>query len=130
MKLKVNKSKLVKVIDEINLLSETPDVKFENETNVTCPHCESIDCVGNGKYKDRKRYKCKSCGKSFNELTGTVCSYIQNRDKFASFSKELPNGRSLRKLAADYNISLNTALIWKHKILNEMQSLQAEKSNY
>ncbi|ENN95795.1 hypothetical protein J422_05918 [Methanocaldococcus villosus KIN24-T80] len=40
-----------------------------------CPFCGSRDVILKGKKKGRphiKRYKCNSCGKNFNDLTGTI----------------------------------------------------------
>ena len=42
---------------------------------VTCPHCTSNKIVKRGKNhrnQECKRYKCKKCGKNFDDLTGTI----------------------------------------------------------
>ena len=43
---------------------------------VYCPRCGSRGVKGHGKYRDGlKRYFCKSCGRTFNDKTGTVFHY-------------------------------------------------------
>ena len=37
-----------------------------------CPHCQSTSIVKNGKLNGKQRYLCKSCKKSFNDLTKSV----------------------------------------------------------
>lgn len=39
-----------------------------------CPHCESTSVVKNGKLKGKQRYICRSCKKSFNDLTKSALS--------------------------------------------------------
>ena len=42
---------------------------------VCCPHCSSNKIVGRGKnhrQQECKRYRCKKCGKQFDDLTGTI----------------------------------------------------------
>lgn len=42
---------------------------------VYCPICESRSVKRNGHYKAYQRYLCRTCGRSFNEKTGTVFHY-------------------------------------------------------
>jgi transposase-like protein/DNA-binding transcriptional ArsR family regulator len=40
---------------------------------IICPHCDSPDTIKKGTTsKDAQRYKCHSCGRKFNDLTGTL----------------------------------------------------------
>ena len=42
---------------------------------VCCPHCNASSIIKRGKddsQKERQRYECKTCGKRFDDLTGTV----------------------------------------------------------
>lgn len=39
-----------------------------------CPYCESTSIVKNGKLNRKQRYICKSCKKSFNDLTKSALS--------------------------------------------------------
>lgn len=47
------------------------------ESGVSCPSCSSVEVVKNGKdtkEPNRQHYRCKSCGKYFDDLTDTIFS--------------------------------------------------------
>ena len=89
---------------------------------LTCPHCESSLYVKNGKNKSKQRYLCKSCHRSFIELTNTVI-YCTKKDvsTWTQFLNCLIKQFSLRRCAKELNISLNTAFYWRHKILDALR---------
>lgn len=94
-----------------------------------CPFCEGANVVGNGIYKDRKRYKCKDCKKSFNDLTGTVFSHIQDKDKFNLYAKKVMLGKSIRQSAKELEISPNTSFLWRKRIMSSFVSQKELKNN-
>lgn len=53
-----------KVNDYIETIRET---RFSKGT--FCPHCKGEHIIGHGKYRSRQRYKCKNCGKTFNDVS-------------------------------------------------------------
>lgn len=55
-----------------NLPSDCRESRFYK--GEVCPHCSSESIVKNGKLHDRQRYKCKSCGKTFNDFTKSSIS--------------------------------------------------------
>lgn len=85
-----------------------------------CPFCHSKEVVGNGIYKLRKRYRCKNCKKSYNDLTGTAFSHVRDKKKFNLYSEKLLMGKSIRQLAKEVNISPNTSFQWRRKILTTL----------
>jgi len=92
-----------------------------------CPHCGSHHVLSNGNYKERKRYLCKSCGKSYNDLTKTPFSGIHNLNKIMSYLDLMINGDSIRKAALAVNISATTSFNWRHKLLNGLDQLPAPR---
>ena len=70
-----------------------------NENGLTCPHCKSTEFIGHGTYKDRKRYECKQCKRSFTELTGTSINKIHLKDKWDQYLSCMIEGLSLRASA-------------------------------
>lgn len=44
----------------------------DEEVPLACPHCGSIDLKKHGTKNNRQRYRCKDCGKTFTESTGTM----------------------------------------------------------
>ena len=63
-----------------NLNKEFRESRFSK--GQCCPHCESTSVVKNGKLNGKQRYVCRSCSKSFNDLTKLrylVLSYLYKR---------------------------------------------------
>ena len=63
-----------KLIKDIFILLVSKE-KQNNCAELVCPHCNSKYIVKNGKNKDKQRYKCKSCRKSFITETNTPIYY-------------------------------------------------------
>lgn len=87
----------------------------------TCPHCQSEKIMGWGSQNGKPRYKCSSCKKTFNPLTGTAISSIKKLSLFKSYIHHMDNESSLRKAAKELGISLKTSFIWRHKILAALE---------
>lgn len=88
-----------------------------------CPHCGSHHVVSKGNYKERKRYLCRDCSKSFNNLTNTPFSGIHNLEKVKKYLGCMINGDSIRKAADIVECSVTTSFIWRHKLLNALNKL-------
>jgi len=92
-----------------------------------CPHCRSHNVVSKGNYKGRKRYQCRSCGKSYNDLTSTPFSGIHNLERLREYLECMIEGYSIRKAALIANVSVTTSFNWRHKLLNGIKGLPAPK---
>jgi len=92
-----------------------------------CPHCGSHSVVSKGNYKARKRYQCRACGKSYNDLTKTPFSGIHDLDKIKKYLNCLVSGDSIRKAADIVEISVTTSFNWRHKLLNGLSRLPSPK---
>lgn len=91
---------------------------FESEgCHQRCPHCQSSKFKKHGPYKDRQRYKCKTCDRTFNEFTGTVWHYIHDKDKFRQYFQCLAEQKTLLECTISLEICMQTAFYWRHKIL-------------
>ena len=103
---KYEQEKLVKRInlgledseDSIAQLIEVRQRHQEKEEFI-CPYCQGVDIVGHGNYKGRKRYKCKICAKTFNDLTGTSVSCIHKTDEWKSYLHCIADNLTLREAA-------------------------------
>jgi len=88
-----------------------------------CPHCGSHQVVSKGNYKKRKRYLCRDCGKSYNDLTKTPFSGIHNLNKISKYLNSMLSGDSIRKAADLAEVSVATSFNWRHKLLNVLNDL-------
>ena len=103
---------------------EIENVRSEQITNkpISCPHCNSEKIIGFGHYKYSKRFRCKSCTKTFNEMTGTPMANLKKADEFSHYLELFPQRLSLRELAEKLKISIRTAFDWRHKILTALSN--------
>jgi len=91
-----------------------------------CPYCKAENTLRNGRKKNRQRYLCKECGKTFGETTNTAIS--QSRYGEAVWKHVISDtlaGIGLDQTAESVGVSHSTAFHMRHKIL---LSLEAEES--
>lgn len=100
---------------------------IENKNGLKCPYCGENDIVGYGNYNGRSRYKCKSCQRTFNELTGTPMAGSHYLGKWEKYLQHMIEGRSLRYIARELDIAVMTAFFWRHKILNAFERVGCDK---
>jgi len=121
------KSEQEHLVNRINMgIEDTPDSiahlievrqGLQEKEKFTCPHCENENIVGHGNYKGRKRYKCKACNKTFNDLTGTSVSWIHKKEEWKSYLHCIANNLTLREAAEQVGVSFRTSFLWRHKII-------------
>lgn len=120
--MELDKSEQLKVIARLKKV-----VNGDSETNqvireipLRCPNCNADHVTIHGKYKNRNRYICKGCGKTFTGQTGTPLHNIKKTDKFLDFI-DLTMGSvaylSLKEISKKIGISIQTAFEWRHKLL-------------
>ena len=94
---------------------------------ISCPRCRGSDIYGHGVYKSRKRYKCKSCAKTFNDLTGTAMDGIKKVDGFQDYLVLMIQGMSIRKASKKLGVNVKTIFDWRHKLLSCLLILNGEE---
>ena len=103
--------------DRISEIIKTKEV-------VACPHCNSSHFVKNGTKKGVQRYLCRDCKKSFVTESGTILYRTQKDiEVWKKYIHCMINKYPLRKCAKECDITLYTAFIWRHKILDALQNM-------
>jgi transposase-like protein len=82
-----------------------------------CPHCKSERLVRNGMANELQRYKCRTCGKTFNALTGTPLARLRHRGKWLEQARALANGLTVHRAAEFLHVAPSTAFRWRHRFL-------------
>lgn len=105
-----------------------PDLKrvgreIGDDRRVHCPNCEGTDIYGHGAYKGRRRYKCKTCRKTFNDFTGTAVHGIKKLEKFQEYLLLVVESVTIRKAAKTIGVNVKTIFDWRHKLLSSMEAL-------
>lgn len=91
-----------------------------------CPYCKSVHVIGHGHYRNRQRYKCKDCSKTFNDLTCSPMAGTHHPEKWGKYIQCIADGMTLPKIVKIIDISLSTAFYWRHKVLNSLSSMDID----
>ncbi len=82
-----------------------------------CPHCAGREVVGWGRSDGLLRFRCKSCGRTFNALTKTPMAHLRKKEKWLDHARAMIEGKSLAKTAALCGVHPTTAFRWRHRFL-------------
>jgi transposase-like protein len=102
------------------VLSEATDKVVQERGKKPCPHCSSIKTHKRGKQKGVQMYRCVDCSKWYSETTGTALYDIKLKSKWQSYLTCMEKGMSIKKIAKELNISIQTSFDWRHKILSSL----------
>ena len=72
-----------------------------------CRFCNSTNCVKNGHHRDSQRYKCKDCGKQFNETLKRPDKGLREKCILLYIL-----GLSFRTIASFASVAPSTVLYW------------------
>lgn len=116
------------VVDRRERAVEAEIVETEMAGHIKkCPHCHSKELKSAGSKKGRKRFRCKSCGKSFNGLTGTPLGGLHNADKFMANARHMLASNTVRNTAAALGVHKTTAFRWRHRFLEAISQMQPDQ---
>ena len=82
-----------------------------------CPHCAGREVVGWGRSHGLLRFRCKSCGRTFNALTKTPTAHLRKKEKWLDHARAMIAGKSLAKTAQLCGVHPTTAFRWRHRFL-------------
>jgi transposase-like protein len=84
----------------------------------SCPHCEGSSFYRHGFANGLQRYRCRSCGVTFNGLTGTPLARLRLKHHWlAYFECLLDPACTVRSAAAKVGVHMNTSFRWRHRFL-------------
>lgn len=109
-----------------NSLSKLLQERERSEATV-CPKCGGQDYISRGQSSGGRRYQCKDCGRTFGSTSNTALYWVHKKDKWEAYLKCMEDGLTLRKAAARVGICLQTSFRWRHKILERLGQLHADK---
>ena len=82
-----------------------------------CPHCTGRDIVAWGRANALARYRCKSCGRTFNALTKTPMARLRKKERWLDHAQAMIEGTSVAKAAERCAVHPTTAFRWRHRFL-------------
>ncbi len=122
------RSKLAHLVPKIVVAKAKTSVRarvshIKNSHGACCPSCKSEKIRPYGSYRGRQRFCCRSCSRTFNELTTSPLAGTHLNDKWRGFVDCMVEGLSVRKTAAKLDIGDSTAFRWRHKFLKKYEKL-------
>ena len=104
--------------------------KLEEEFNsLSCPHCGEKSIGHWGERNGLRRYKCKSCEKTFNSLTGTPLARVRKKESWNTYAQGMLTAESLQDSADRLNITKKTAFKWRHRFLENQKEIKPLQLN-
>jgi len=105
--------------NEIDTISDTID------TPQSCPHCSSTEYQKWGVRSGLQRYRCNSCEKTYNALTGTPLARLRHKEVWVDFAQDIIESKTIRESAKHCGVNKDTTFRWRHRMLNNPKSLSA-----
>ena len=103
-------------------------VLTERQTTLpVCPHCHAERVIHWGQSRGLLRYRCKECGKTFNQLHGAALARLRHKEKWAHYANCLSEGMTLRRAAHECHVDLKTSFRWRHRFLRYALTTNANK---
>lgn len=113
---------LKEALESINDSNKVNDIiESLQENNKHCPYCGKSKIYKHGKSANLQRYRCLSCNKTFNALTGTPLARIRKRELWLKYMDCMLESMTLRKISIKLGINLKTAFLWRHRFIKEFQ---------
>lgn len=83
-----------------------------------CPFCSHAHYYRHGFASGLQRYRCMSCKRTFNALTGTLLARLRHKDKWLSYLNAIRESLTVRKAATRVGINRKTSFRWRHRFLS------------
>lgn len=90
-----------------------------------CLHCGSSHAVKNGRCPDgTQRYLCRDCKRTFQATTNSLASGThKDYGVWVKYMECMAGKKTLMESARDCDISVGTAFLWRHKILDCLKTV-------
>ncbi|AWL04079.1 IS1595 family transposase [Massilia oculi] len=92
-----------------------------------CPDCGCERCHHHGQANDLQRFRCRACGRTFNDLTGTPLARLRHKDKWLDYLDTMLDSRTVRSAAKRVGVHPNTTFRWRHRFLDRVKDDRPER---
>jgi transposase-like protein len=86
-----------------------------NAADRRCPACASERYYRHGQAGGLQRYRCRACGRTFNDLSGTPLARLRLREKWSDYLGTELESQSIRAAASQVGVHRNTVFRWRHR---------------
>lgn len=88
-----------------------------SQADPCCPACRAERPYRHGLDRGIQRYRCRTCRKTFNALSGTPVSRLRHRAKWLDYLSNMLETKSVRASAKAIDVHRNTSFRWRHRFL-------------
>ena len=91
-----------------------------------CPHCDAdvSQLAAWGWSRGLHRYRCKTCRRTCNALTGTPLARLRKAECWQNYAQALIHSLTVRAAARTCGVNKNTAFLWRHRFLRLISTHQ------
>jgi len=114
---------LKKRLDELD--EQQKGLAVIESSSATEPRCQGTELYRHGHVSGLQRYRCRTCRRTFNALTGNALARLRKKGKWFGFSQALAASLTLRQAAAALQVHRNTVLRWRHRFLRGLKTARA-----
>lgn len=109
--------------EELLKLLNTEAMDSSTDKVIYCPKCGSFHLVKNGKVKGHQRFICQDCNQHFTEYRNTIFNLTKkNIQLWKSYIKMMFDGYTIKQIANELDICIQTSFRWRHKILSVLEN--------
>ena len=92
-----------------------------------CPSCACERYYRHGQANGLQRYRCRACGRTYNDLSGTPLARLRLREKWLDYLGTVLDSKSVRAAASEVGVHRNTAFRWRHRFLERPRHAQPRR---
>ena len=86
---------------------------------LACPRCQGRALHRHGHANELQRFRCRSCRRTFNSLTGTPLARLRCKAKWIAFAETMLDPAATVRRAADrIGVHRSTSFRWRHRFLS------------
>jgi transposase-like protein len=83
-----------------------------------CPHCRASKPYRHGHAHGLQRYRCRSCHRTFNLLSGTPLARLRYKGHWLDYLGGMLESHSVRRAAREIGVASATSFRWRHRFLS------------
>lgn len=119
---RLSRRQLVQLREALNRFSRADEVieliEARTEGHPKCAHCDTTRVYRHGIVDGLQRYRCLSCRRTFNALTGTPLAHLRLKGTWLAYLQSVLHSTTVRDAAAEVGIHKNTSFRWRHRFLS------------
>ena len=117
------KMELLRIIESSNKTDQLLGTLINSRE---CRHCKSQSYYKWGKESGIQRYKCRTCKKTYNQLTNTPLAKLRKKEQWITNASEMIKGSTLKDTAEICNTAISTSFRWRHRFLELLSQSEPE----